>query len=472
MTETVGVDVAAPLGRLRASRRALLRRAVLVDDRIDILGRLVLGYDLRPFHLDMLAFQGSHPQTLQLAPRGFGKSTVLNITRAIHEVLRNPDVRVLIVSNTQLQAEVFLREVKNHFEHNPLLRAVFGDFVSDQKWDVREVIVRPRRSRAKESTLSCVGVGGPVVSRHYDLILADDLIDEESARTEGQRDKVQSSFHQSLMPTLEPHGRIHVLGTRYHYQDLYGHLIETDYQDCHQVVRAIGHDGTTPWPEKFTLDWLARRRRAMGTILFNSQYQNDVEAMKGRIFKSEWLRYYEDAPPGLRVYQGVDLAISQRETADFFAIVTVGIDKQGDVYVLDALARRLTFRQQTELIAARFRDFDPIRTMVEANAYQAAQVEELMRSTKVRVRAVTTTKDKVTRFLKLSALFEAGKVHFRRGQMDDLIEQLLLAPEGAHDDLVDALELAVSQPQPNLQLSAGLFDAGRDEYCELIHGQR
>ena len=162
---------------------------VLDHGRVDILAKDVLGYTVQPFHLGLLQFQDAHPKSLQLAPRGFGKSTTLTITRALFEVLRNPDVRILIVSNTQLQAEVFLREVKHHLEYGETLRAVFGDFVSDDKWDVRELNVRPRKTRAKESTISCVGVGvgGPVVSRHYDVILADDLIDEDNSRTERGR---------------------------------------------------------------------------------------------------------------------------------------------------------------------------------------------------------------------------------------------------------------------------------------------
>lgn len=35
-------------------------------------------------------------------------------------------------------------------------------------------------------------------------------------------------------------------------------------------------------------------------------------------------------------------------------------------------------------------------------------------------------------------------VFLRRGMFDELGEQLLLAPEGSHDDMVDALEFAVS----------------------------
>ena len=300
-----------------------------------------------------------------------------------------------------------------------------------------------------------------MVSRHYDCILADDLIDEENSRTEGQREKTREWFWRSLMPTLEPHGRIHVLGTRYHFADLYGVLIEGDFAACHQVVKALPDDGTTPWPEKFTVEWLEDRRRSMGTLLFNSQYQNDVEAMKGRLFKSEWLRWFDVVPTGLRIYQGVDLAISQKETADYFAHVTIGVDAQKNVYVLDAIQRRLTFKAQTDFIIERQRQWHPIKLLVEAVAYQAAQVDELRRAGVYAI-PVKTTKDKVTRFLRLAARFEAGMVFLRRGMQDELLEQLLMAPEGRHDDLVDALEFAVSaewglyQPEPSTHVEAML----------------
>lgn len=431
--------------RARLIRQVLTRRIVLRQRRVDLFGSCILGYDLRPFHVDLLRFQDAGHRALLLAPRGYGKSTTLNITRVIFEVIADPDLRVLIVSNTQLQAEVFLREIKYHLEHNAELRDVFGNYVGEMKWDVREVIVEPRRSHAKESTISCVGVGGPVVSRHYDLIIADDLIDEDNARTEGQREKVRSWFYRSLLPTLEPDGRIYILGTRYHFLDLYGRLVEGEYRDRHKVVKALPDDGTTPWPEKFTVEWLQNRRIEMGTVLFNGQYQNDVQAMKGAIFRADWLRHVDTAPDGLAIYMGVDLAISRRETADYFAVVTVGVDhKTRELYVLDAIQRRLTFKQQTDLIVAQYAKWRPVRVAIEGNAYQAAQVEAIKELGYVTVSALTTTKDKVTRFLRLAAKFEAGRVFLRRGATEDLVDQLLLVPDADHDDLVDALDFAVS----------------------------
>src|SRR4030095_6885427 len=66
------------LTNLRALKREILRREVLDHGRIDILATEILGYQLRPFHREMLEFQSKVVDAcLQLAPRGYGKSTIL-----------------------------------------------------------------------------------------------------------------------------------------------------------------------------------------------------------------------------------------------------------------------------------------------------------------------------------------------------------------------------------------------------------
>jgi len=225
-------ELATRLTALQALRRETVRRAILDDGHIEFLASHVLGYQTRPFHLEMLT-----ETCLQLAPRGFGKSTILTITRAVFEIIRNPNIRILIASNTQLQAEIFLREIKFHLETNPRMLEYFGSFASEDKWDIREIIVGPRTSSAKESTVTCVGVGGPVASRHYDLILADDLVDEENSRTETQREKVRTWWYKTLVPCCE---HLQVKGTRLVAEDVRGEKLNV------AVVQDRPSDGFAP----------------------------------------------------------------------------------------------------------------------------------------------------------------------------------------------------------------------------------
>jgi predicted phage terminase large subunit-like protein len=84
---------------------------------------------------------------------------------------------------------------------------------------------------------------------------------------------------------------------------------------------------------------------------------------------------------------------------------------------------------------------------VEANAYQEAMIQRLRAFSDVPVKGIRTVKDKTSRALALQARFEQGQVFFtRRGEcIEDLVEELLVFPEGRHDDLFDAMALAMEE---------------------------
>ena len=449
----------------RLAALELLRRLVLEDGRIDVLALEVLGYEMLPFHKSLIDFQsGAGVQALQLAPRGFGKSTILTITRTIFEIIRNPNVRILIASNTQLQAEVFLREVKFHFEQNELLRQVFGDFVSKEKWDTREIFVAPRTSVAKESTITCVGVSGAVASRHYDLIIGDDLVDEENSYTEIQREKVRTWFYKTLLPCVaDDRSRVYLIGTRYHPLDLYGHLIKNEFSRTNQVVPAIAPDGSTPWPERFSAQWLERKRREMGSAIFNSQYQNDTSLMKGNIFLDKWFRYYDTQPnwSGMRHFVGGDPAATKRDallsgdhaSSDWWTIIvgavpSIGAQDAADIYVRDVWRGRCSKDAYLQKLREFNELYKPVVTTIETNAaqeYLAQDAEKFMP-----VHRVNRTTDKVARAYWLQAFFENGQILFADKSLiadyetwQAMKDELLLFPQGQHDDLFDGLQTMV-----------------------------
>ena len=490
-------DLTRTVARLRALRRERVRRAILNDGQLDLLTSHVLGYEVRPFHLDMIRFQEAAEDTcLQLAPRGFGKSTILTIARAVYEIIRDPNIRILIASNTQLQSEVFLREIKFHLEHNPRVLEYFGNFASESKWDIREIMVSRRSSPAKESTVTCVGVGGPVASRHYDVIIADDLVDEENARTEVQREKVRTWWYKTLVPCLEPDGKLFVMGTRYHHLDLYGHLIRNEYADKHQIIPAIYADGTTPWPEKFSLEWLEDRRRQAGSIIFNAQYQNDTSLMKGHIFKEEWFRFYDEQPDwaSMHFFIGCDPAATKRDAlvsrtkanTDWWTIVVGGRPCQrgeyaSEVYLREVWRARCTKEEYLDKLKLLNEKYKPLRVLIEtvaAQEYLAQDAEKHMP-----VRRLGRTTDKVARSYWLQAFFENGQILVPDKSIvgnyevwQALLDELLLFPQADHDDLFDGLQTMMEGAMSRSSRGVGyscvaegsMMDDGLDEFREEL----
>jgi predicted phage terminase large subunit-like protein len=432
-----------------------LKRQIVENNRIDILATVVLGYDIQPFHLAMLRWQFVHPESLQLVFRGAGKSTVCTITKCIHYLCKDRNLRILIASKSTGNSQGFLKEIKGHLEENQKLIDIFGPFYDPRevpKWDDREIEVLGRTKRTKESTITCVGVDGTIVSKHYDIIMSDDLVDEDNSRTEHVRGRTRTWYYQTLLPTLEPpdprvqhRGDHHHLGTRYHYDDLWGHLQDNELKDHTQIIRALDDEDRSPWPEKYPPKWFKKKKKAAGTIIFNAQYQNDTEAMKGEIFQYDDCQQINDdeIPTGLRKFMGVDLAISEKEKADKFAMAVIGVDKADNIYVLDYYEDHLRFADQTKAILRFYRQHDPIRCAIETNQYQEAQYQTLKDEDKrLRLKSVKTIKDKVTRAWKLSAHFEDKRMFFRKN-MGPLIDALVLFPSFRYKDGFDALDLAV-----------------------------
>lgn len=404
----------------------------------------VLGYQVEQHHRKILEHITCSKKSLDLAPRGFGKSTIGDIGYCLWKIVQNRNTRILVVSNTQSQAESFLREMKAHLEGNSRLLELFGTFKSD-KWTESELSVSGRTIVAKESTLTALGASGAVISKHFDIIIADDIVDFENARTELQRRKLSEWYRTALLPTLEPHGQLVVIGTRYHPLDLYQDLMDSKQYSV-QIQRAIQDDGSSLWPAKFSSTDLLQIKAELGSLIFSMQYQNDVElAKQGHIFRFEWMQFYDHdrAPQKLKIYQGVDLAISEKETADYFALMTLGIDPNGSIYVLDLYRDRLSFKAQQEIIRLKAQQWQPVSIGIEINQYQRALAQELIRTTTLPIKELQTVKDKVTRAQRRSALFENKKV-FLRKDMAVFVDELCLFPDASHDDTFDAFDFAVT----------------------------
>lgn len=427
---------------------------------------------LQPLHASIIHNVSDNQASMDLAPRGHGKSTIGDVDFCITKVLRNPDIRIMIGSKTQTQASAFLKEIRTHFEQNVNLIRIFGDWKKsrDNVWNDKEFTVNRRTVIKKEATVSALGVSGAVVSKHFDIIIGDDLVGFENARTEAQRKVLKEWFYSSLYPTLEPDGEIHILGTRYSPMDLYEDLIKSkNYKiNVQQAITVKDGQEYSLWESKFSLEKLRSIREEAGLIIFNMQYQNNTELAKGKIFKYKYFKHFEEYDIDydlnrvrvkvldsqevpywipVRIYMGADLAISEDETSnnDYFVLTVIGVDKNKNVYVLDYLKERLTFNAQLNAILDYGKNKFPMveRIGVETVQYQKSLAQEIRRLSLLPVINIQTSKDKVTRAMRRSALFENGKVWFRIG-MDDLEECLLLFPEVDHDDLFDGLDFALT----------------------------
>ena len=450
---TISAKIAAKLNYTREQRFEQVRDAVVNMGCFDLLASHVLQYRPESHHLEMMQFQDTFREGMILGWRGAAKTTYCTITRAIGEILCNPNIRILFACDAAEQAKTFLREVKSHFERNELLKSVFGDYVTNApKWADSEIIVNRRSSHAKEATITCAGTDTTLPGRHFDLILADDLVSEDNSQTKGQRDKVHDWFYRTLMPTMAmPYGRMYVIGTRWHEEDLYGWLLKEDYKDAHLIIPVLDADERSIWEDMFPTDRMHRIRKG-NLSAFELQYMCTSGTAIGGIFTPDHFETYEELPHDVFWWQGVDLAVTQKQTADLFAHCTVAIHKETkQPYLIDYRAMRIPFPKQIPFIAKKFEEHpSTIRVVIESNAYQLAASQQIRyQYPHIPVYPKHTATDKIARANQLAGILGEKGIHIKRGHHGFLRHFCALRPIRGDlskpNDLFDAFYLAVMQ---------------------------
>lgn len=444
----------------RTASNEWLRRQIIENNRIDILAAVVLNYTVEPFHVTMMQHQFRHPRNLVLAYRGSGKTTICTVCKVIHLLCKNRDLRLLIASESKKSAADILTEIKGHFENNERLAEIFGPFYDPKfvtKWDTNAIEIVGRKFRYKEPSIMCAGPDTTITGKHYEVGFPDDLVTEDNARTETMRERIRTWYYKTYRPMIlapkagvEHRGEQHHSGTRYHFDDLNGHLEENDLKDSTLVIRALDEHGNVPWPEEHTPEYFEEVLQESGLIIFNSQYQCDTEAMKGEIFEYDHCQELDDKDfpkvDKLKVYSGVDLAADEEERKKnaMFAIAVLGL--MGSVakddlwiFVLDFYLQHLRPTRQPEKVLEFYDLYRPLRTGIETNQYQtylAADVKE--KRPGMVVCKIQTQLDKTTRAWKTVPHFENGRVFFRKGVQARAIDSLVGLPGSGKWDFFDS----------------------------------
>ena len=242
-------------------------------------------------------------------------------------------------------------------------------------------------------------------------------------------------------------------------------------------LQAIDENGKALWPERFPLERLQAIRR-QDIPIFNCMYQGDPTALTSQLFKQHWFNYahlalaprvndndqvlipqemvpwlfFDDnsADPIMLerclIYQGYDLAISEKETADYTCCCTLALDPRPGrlaLIVLDVARDHLSFQKTQAMMTRLAIRWQPNGIGIENVAYQAAAVQQAKQHLLFSVSEVRADRDKVTRARLPSSLAEDGKLYIVRGPWtDDFLDELVSFPGGKHDDQVDALSIA------------------------------
>lgn len=224
------------------------------------------------------------------------------------------------------------------------------------------------------------------------------------------------------------------------------------------------------WEKQRSLEWLKKAKASSGSPSFYKSYQNEIISSEDAIFKKEYLEKATERGKALRLRNGydtstwihganvrtsgVDLAISEKTSADYTVITTIAGLKNGDRVLLNIVRGKFSPSETRQHIVEQYNRFKPTQVKVESVAYQASLVKDLQDFTSVPVKAYSTGGEKFDEMIGINSLaidFENGKWIFPYDKTDTrtvslvnvLIDEMLKFCPGSHTgDILMALWFA------------------------------
>ena len=369
------------------------------------------------------------------------------------------------------------------------------------KWNskVYEIDHPARKERmVRDPTVRATTVKSGNTGMHCDYTVFDDVVTDENYNSPaGQADCI--ACYKSFAKIMSAGGVWLAVGTKYRPDDLYAHMADITYMDGDKEVerwtefkRSVEDsykktgNGNFLWPkmtmpngEVYGFDQVElsiKKADAMmgdGDLgLFGGQYYNDPTAMEEHVIKNSNFRYlepnkleqrgkdwyYEDKK--LKLYAAADLAWTDASSLnakrrDYTSLALVGIDDEGYIYVL-ALERFQTDKPEVyyQKIADLHEYWQFKKMTIETNSagkFVKNAIESLIRVNggNLEVEGKTHTshsgkkEERVAQVL--HSRYRNGYILHTKGGFTKLLEEELKQAKPPHDDLKDALAIAVAE---------------------------
>jgi predicted phage terminase large subunit-like protein len=405
--------------------------------------------------------QASPDGHLDLWAREHGKSSIITFAKSIQDLLINPDTLIGIFSHTRPIAKGFLDQIKRELEQNQFLKDLFPDVLyqnpatESPKWSLDNGIIVKRKTNPKEASIEAWGiVDGQPTSKHFTILVYDDVVTKESVTTPDQIKKVNSSWQLSLS-LGDKEGRARYIGTRYHINDTYRLMM--DQGSVIPRIYPATHNGKIDGDPVFlSVESLAKKRRDQGPYIFSCQQLQDPVADKAMSFKEEWLCYYETLGDTSRwnKYIIVDPAHSKKTSADYTVMEVIGLAPDGNYYLLDAVRDRMNLTQRTNKLFELHRLHAPRATGYERYGMQSdvehIQGEMERRNYRFQITELGGSLAKEDRIKKLIPVYEQKRFYSPKrlafvdceGVTRDYVQafnsdEYLAFPVCVHDDMLD-----------------------------------
>jgi len=308
------------------------------------------------------------------------------------------------------------------------------------------------RTKAGGVLMAC-GVGATPMGRRFDVIIGDDPIkDRKQIESKVQRDSMYQWWSQGIMTRLLPGGRVILVFTRWHEDDIGGRLSkrEEDGGDVYEtlILPAIDDKGRALWPERYPLEALERIKRNMvdtdGLRGWEALYQQNPTPREGAMFKVSAFQFVDrhEVPEIVRSAWYWDLAITAG-AGDYTCGVLMGVGSDGNYYILRVVRGQWSGAKRDETILACAHETGrsvPVWGPQDPGQAGVVAAQDFQRKLAgFSTRIFRESGSKSVRATPYASAVEREAVYLVRGPWTtEFIEEHRTFPLGKHDDQVDA----------------------------------
>lgn len=319
-----------------------------------------------------------------------------------------------------------------------------------------------------------IGTGGQITGSGADIIICDDPQNPKMSASEVERENTKQFYANTLYSRLnQPELGVRiVIQQRLHEEDLSGHLISTS-PDKHEHIcipvqvdmEKLEKENLQPmtllkfyknglfWPSRFSQSVIDDYITSLGSREVAGQLYQRPAPKEGNMVKESWFEIVEPSSMSrdLRhnpIYFYVDTAETEKQEGDYSAICAA-FKKDNTVYICNIVKVKKSFVELNKFIvewctANLYSNYSMIK--IEPKSSGKSIVAQLRDTTKLNVVEMESPKDdKVTRFSAITPKCESGRVKFLKGAyIETFMPNLLVFPNGKHDDDVDTFVYAVT----------------------------
>lgn len=386
-------------------------------------------------------------------------STTITATLPSWFLMRNPDKKVIMVSYGDDLAQRF---GKQNLDKVKAYGNIFGVSLDKKKSNAKEF-----RIDKHQGVMISAGYGSGLTGNPADLIVIDDPVKNRiEADSETDRNKKWADYVDSIESRISAGGKIILIMTRWHEDDLAGRLMEQradrvtvlnlpcEAEENDLLGRKVG-EALCPeigkdnvWLEDFKKDHMTEE----GTRSWNALYQGRPTAREGNMLKREWWQFYNysDYEEGELVFDritiSVDAAFKDKNKNDYVAIQTWG--KKGNrCYLLNSINEHLDFPATLRAIRRERVKYPSVGAILIEDKANGSAIIQSLRDEVMGIIPVEPKGGKEARVSAISGLVEAGNVYLPRDKNFTwaFIDQCAEFPNGKHDDMVDCMSQCLAR---------------------------